>query len=892
MSLSKFARNTLQISKVCSIAEKKASNKITTQNGVRNVSSCINNVHNKWMNRRYVNGRVNSDRRKHFSTGESYEFKAETKKLLQIVAHSLYTDKEVFIRELISNSSDAIEKLRFTQNASIKIADSSVEEEKNIPFYIKISTDEKEKLFIIEDSGIGMTKQEVIDNLGTIAKSGSLNFLNSIKEKNIKKKNTLTESGEKEELSNTGDIIGQFGVGFYSSFVVSDEVEVFTRSYEENSVGYHWKSDGNGMFTLKEVDDIPRGTRIVCHLKDTCREFSNIQKVQQIVEKFSSFINFPVYIVKKKRIQGSSAEGIEAAESAESAEAAKVAKAVEVSESAEADAVEQVGLRTDSKGERMNTGADVAEQGPSEEEAKKRSATEGCRADDVMTEEILINNQKPLWCKENVSEEEHRNFFKFLNKKKGYDDNTSYIYKLMYKADAPMSIKSVFYIPEEAPSRLFQQNNEIEISLYCKKMLVKKNADNIIPKWLYFIKGVVDCEDMPLNISRENMQDSTLMNKLSRVVVTKILKNLEKEADHNEEKYLKFYKNFNYNLKEGILEDSTKNHYKGILMNLLRFYSINLNKYISLKEYMNSVIDGQKNIYYFSANDRDVALTSPYMEPFKKQNMDVLLLLEEIDEFVLMNLQSYNGAKFVSIDTSQNEDLDDVILNANKNINSSNSSNNNSGKQNEQSNFFTQEQKKELQKYFKDVLGSKCSEVKFSERLTVSPAVVTGFLSPTLRKVMKATMKNADFQDNMLHNLPATLELNPTHTIITSIYHLKNTNQEVAKLLVHQLYDNASIAAGILDDPRSLLTRLNELLLLTARYAYHYERKDSSEQVSPVDGEASDTKSSKVVGEGGANDDDVSGSGMSSSSSSGGINDGNMNSTDEVERKETQTSKL
>ncbi|SBT71284.1 heat shock protein 90, putative [Plasmodium malariae] len=796
MSLSKFARNTLQISKVCSIAEKKASNKITTQNGVRNVSSCINNVHNKWMNRRYLNGRVNSDRRKHFSTGESYEFKAETKKLLQIVAHSLYTDKEVFIRELISNSSDAIEKLRFTQNASIKIADSSVEEEKNIPFYIKISTDEKEKLFIIEDSGIGMTKQEVIDNLGTIAKSGSLNFLNSIKEKNIKKKNTLTESGEKEELSNTGDIIGQFGVGFYS------------------------------------------------------------------------------------------------AESAESAEAAKVAKAVEVSESAEADAVEKIGLRTDSKGERMNTGADVAEQGPSEEDAKKRSATEGGRADDVMTEEILINNQKPLWCKENVSEEEHRNFFKFLNKKKGYDDNTSYIYKLMYKADAPMSIKSVFYIPEEAPSRLFQQNNEIEISLYCKKMLVKKNADNIIPKWLYFIKGVVDCEDMPLNISRENMQDSTLMNKLSRVVVTKILKNLEKEADHNEEKYLKFYKNFNYNLKEGILEDSTKNHYKGILMNLLRFYSINLNKYISLKEYMNSVIDGQKNIYYFSANDRDVALTSPYMEPFKKQDMDVLLLLEEIDEFVLMNLQSYNGAKFVSIDTSQNEDLDDVILNTNKNINSSNSSNNNSGKQNEQSNFFTQEQKKELQKYFKDVLGSKCSEVKFSERLTVSPAVVTGFLSPTLRKVMKATMKNADFQDNMLHNLPATLELNPTHTIITSIYHLKNTNQEVAKLLVHQLYDNASIAAGILDDPRSLLTRLNELLLLTARYAYHYERKDSSEQVSPVDGEASDTKSSKVVGEGGANDDDVSGSGMSSSSSSGGINDGNMNSTDEVERKETQTSKL
>ncbi|EUR70124.1 hypothetical protein PFBG_03353 [Plasmodium falciparum 7G8] len=452
-----------------------------------------------------------------------------------------------------------------------------------------------------------------------------------------------------------------------------------------------------------------------------------------------------------------------------------------------------------------------------------------------IVEEILVNKQKPLWCKDNVTEEEHRHFFHYLNKNKSYnEDNKSYLYNMLYKTDAPLSIKSVFYIPEEAPSRLFQQSNDIEISLYCKKVLVKKNADNIIPKWLYFVKGVIDCEDMPLNISRENMQDSSLINKLSRVVVSKILKTLEREADINEEKYLKFYKNYNYNLKEGVLEDSNKNHYKNSLMNLLRFYSINQNKFISLKQYVNNFRNNQKNIYYFSANDKNVALNSPYMEPFKKQNIDVLLLLEEIDEFVLMNLQTYKDAKFVSIDTSQNEDFDEAVLNTNKNDN-----------EKKQSIFFNDEQKKELQAYFKQVLGSKCSDVKFSERLTTSPAVVTGFLSPTLRKVMKATMKNSDFNDNtnnsnnmnMFQNLPATLELNPSHTIVTSIYHLKNTNQEVAKLLVQQLYDNACIAAGILEDPRSLLSKLNELLLLTARYAYHYEKKDIQENTKdqPID---------------------------------------------------------
>ncbi|ANQ08320.1 Heat shock protein 90 [Plasmodium coatneyi] len=827
MSLSKFARSTLQINKTCGVVEAQTKNKATavTCRGLRKISSS-NNVQNKWY-AQLVAKELGKRARlmKHFSTaGESYEFKAETKKLLQIVAHSLYTDKEVFIRELISNSSDALEKRRFTQTASIKSVDDTVANEAaEIPLHIKVSADANKNLFIIEDSGIGMNKEEVIENLGTIAKSGSLNFLNALKEKSRnateESKNASDQSGERGgDISKPGDnIIGQFGVGFYSSFVVSDEVEVFTRSHDDNSVGYHWRSDGNGTFTLKEVEDLPRGTKIVCHLKESCKEFSNIHRVQEIVEKFSSFINFPVYIVnRKKDIKGSS----------------RLVKGDDLEN--EESPLQQEGLNKEVEKEKAMDGTADVEDATAAADAPK-GETEG------MTDEVQINNQKPLWCKDNVTEEEHQKFFKFLSKKKSYDDDKGYVYKVLYRTDAPMSIKSVFYIPEEAPSRLFQQSNEIEVSLYCKKVLVKKNADNIIPKWLHFVKGVIDCEDMPLNISRENMQDSTLISKISRVVVTKILKTLEKESTSDEEKYRKFYSNYSYYLKEGVLEDSSNNFYKNTLMNLLRFYSIQQRKNISLKDYVANFKNSQKKIYYFCVNELDVALSSPYMEPFKKQGVDVLLLFEEIDEFVLMNLQEFNGAKFVSIDSSQNEDFDQELLNANRGDGSKVGDKDDPSNQGKNPPIFNDSQKSELAKYFKDVLGSKCSDVKFSDRLTESPAVVTGFLSPTLRKVMKATMKNSSFQDNsMLHNLPATLELNPSHTIVTSIFHLKNTNQEVAKLLVQQLYDNACIAAGILEDPRSLLTKLNELLLLTARYAYHYEKNTDGvsgvqEDQSPTD---------------------------------------------------------
>ncbi|EDO07441.2 heat shock Hsp90 family protein [Babesia bovis T2Bo] len=634
---------------------------------------------------------------------DTYEFKAEIQKLLQIVAHSLYTDKEVFVRELISNASDALEKLRFLEATQENLATSKVDPE--VAYKIKISTNPEEKTFTIEDTGVGMTKDEIINNLGTIAKSGSLAFL---------------EDSALNAKDKANAIIGQFGVGFYSSFVVSNKVEVFTRSYdpEKGEKGYHWVSDGTGSFTIREVQELPRGTKIVCHLRDDCVVFANTANVKKVAEKFSAFVNFPLYIQEK----------------------------------------------------------------------------------DAETE---ITTQKPLWIEKNASDEEHTKFFRYLN-------NTSWgepMYKILFHSDVPLSIKSLLYIPEDAPSKLFHNTNEVGVSLHSRKILIQKSATAIIPKWLFFIKGVIDCEDIPLNVSRELVQDSQLVKKLGNTVVKRILKFFHEQSKKDPEKFRKFYDKYNYYIKEGVLDESHNNGpYKQQLMQLLRYESSmgEQNELITLDEYINTMKENQKNIYYFCAANRETALASPYMETFKKRNRNVLLLYEDIDEFVSMNIQDYNGKKMVAIDSPVDDFEPDLETIENEGV---------------EVEMLTEEQKESLSKFVQSTLGSKVNAVKFSDRLVDSPAVVTGFLSAALRKVMKATMKGAPNAGESLSSMPATLEINPKHKLCSTIYHVMQHDEAVAKMLIEQLYDNASIAAGIVDDPRSMLTRLNNMLTLTADYA-------------------------------------------------------------------------
>jgi TNF receptor-associated protein 1 len=620
------------------------------------------------------------------------EFKAETRKLLDIVARSLYTDKEVFIRELVSNASDACEKLRFSQGTQ------AIKEiwEDDQPLRIRLSVDEKERKFIIEDSGVGMTRDELIENLGTIAKSGSLDF----------------SEGADTDANN---IIGQFGVGFYSTFVVADRVDVYSKASDKalGGKGYHWTSDGSGSFEITEVPDLPRGTKIVLALKDDATEFSSLATVKKAAQKFSSFVDFPIAVV---------------------------------------------------------------EDGEDKE----------------------INKQDALWLRRNATEEEHTAFYRYLG-------STSYgdpYYTLMYQTDAPLSIKSCFYVPDpdNAPSRLFSRDPEIGVALHSRRVLVKKQAEGVIPKWLHWIKGVVDCEDMPMNISRESMQDSRLMEKLSMAIVKRVLRFFDQQAKKDPEKYAKFFKGYSYYLKAGVIEDKEANfsRHKDDILKLLRFESSMRPKgeVIALEEYVNTSKDGQKNIYYFTVPDRQTGMSSPYMEQFIQRERNVLLMYEEIDEFVINSIEGFKDKKFVSVDAGDKDfelDLDQPEEEDKKDVKE-----------------LTEAEQKDLEAFIKSVLKERVQEVKFSSRLVNSPAIVTSVITPHMRKMMKQLM--AGKEDTGMGNIPMTLELSPKHHIITTLHTIKDANEPVARIAVEQLFDNAGIASGTLEDPRTLLTRLNKVL--------------------------------------------------------------------------------
>ncbi|KAL8439554.1 hypothetical protein Efla_002276 [Eimeria flavescens] len=653
---------------------------------------------------------------------ETHPFKAETQKLLQIVTHSLYTDKEVFIRELISNAADALEKLRFLQ------ATQPGGPPQQGQLRVVLKADPASKTLTIEDTGIGMTREELLQNLGTIAKSGSLEFLDK----------AGPEAGK--------DIIGQFGVGFYSAFVVSERVEVYTHTGDGEVLC--WASDGGGSFTVsaQTPEEVAlkgaRGTRVVCHLKADCAEFANPHRVKECAKKHSAFVNFPVYM----------------------------------------------------------------------EEAGK---------------EELIASQEALWLKSSPTEDEHTQFFRFLTNQSWGEP----VYSLMFSADAPLSVRAVLYFPADPPNRLFQQGPlESGVSLHARRVLVRKSAGDLLPKWLWFLKGVVDCEDIPLNVSREHVQDTQLQRKLSNVLVRRILKFLSEQAKADPGKYNSFYAKYSQNIKEGILEDAhSGGTYKDMLLPLLRFECSTTEPGVlmTLEEYVEKMPATQKHIYYYCVSDRQTALASPYMEQFVARQKPVLLMTSEIDEFLAMNLSEYKGKKLVAVDASE-EDIESEEGEEAADAAAAAAD----GQTETRRHKLAPQQQKELAAFIKDSLDSRVTSVKFSDRLVSSPAVVSGFLSPALRRMMKATLQGAAEAQLRMASLPVTLELHPSHEIVTALYHLKTTNPDVAKLLAEQLLDNACVAAGILEEPKAMLSRLNKLLSLTARYAYHHSGGEVTQEAA------------------------------------------------------------
>src|SRR3954466_10483868 len=466
---------------------------------------------------------------------QKFEFQAEIKQLLDIVVHSLYTEKEIFVRELVSNASDALEKLRHTQLTEKEIFDDKLDLEVNV------TTDDKAKTLTIQDFGVGMTRAELVENLGTIAHSGSKAFLKS-----------LSETGQKN-----ANLIGQFGVGFYSAFMVAKSVKVYSHSWRASEPGHVWTSDGSGSYEIEESEGQRRGTKIVIELKDDCSEFSQDWKVKEILERYSAFVSFPINLNGKR-----------------------------------------------------------------------------------------INTVQALWLrsKNEIKEEEYTEFYKF--QAHAFDEPRL---RLHFSADAPIAINALLFVPKENTEKMGLSRLEPSVSLYCRKVMIDAKPKDILPEWLRFLKGVVDSEDLPLNISRETMQDKALIEKLNKVITKRFLKFLEEEAKNRPDAYQEFYKEFGHFIKEGAALDYT---HKDQLTKLLRFESSRTEKgkTTSLADYVSRMGSEQKEIFYLVGPNRAAIESGPYLEGFKARNLEVLFCFEPVDEYVMNNVREFKSKKITAAD--------------------------------------------------------------------------------------------------------------------------------------------------------------------------------------------------------------------------------------------------
>lgn len=609
------------------------------------------------------------------STPQTFEFQAEIKQLLDIVIHSLYTEKEIFVRELVSNASDALEKMRH-----LKLTEKDVFEE-NRELEINITTDEKAKTFTIQDSGLGMTRSELVENLGTIAHSGSKAFLKS-----------LGESGQKN-----ANLIGQFGVGFYAAFMVAKSVKVYTHSWRSSEPGHVWTSDGAGSYSIEPAEDQSRGVKIVIELKDDCDEFSQDWRVQEILKRYSAFVSFPITLNGKR-----------------------------------------------------------------------------------------INTVQALWLrsKSEIKDEEYLEFYKF--QAHAHDEPRL---RLHFSADAPLAINALLFVPKENSERLGFSRLEPSVALYCRKVLIDAKPKDLLPEWLRFVRGVVDSEDLPLNISRETMQDRALIEKLNKVITKRFLKFLEDEAKNRTDAYNEFYAQFGHFLKEGAALDYT---HKDALVKLLRFESslTEKGKLTSLADYVTRMQSEQKEIYFLLGPNREALENGPYLEGLKARNLEVLFCYEAVDEYVMNNVGEFDGKKLTAADRADIKlaDLPKPPL----------------------EDSLPEEQTATLTTWLKETLGERVDEVKLSDRLVGSPALALNadkFISPHMRRMMKAMNKGGS--ETPLH---VNLEINPRHPVIKRLAATRESDPAKAKLVAEQVLDNALISAGLLDDPTAMVTRLYKLL--------------------------------------------------------------------------------
>lgn len=602
-------------------------------------------------------------------------FQAEVQQILALVINSLYANKEVFLRELISNASDALDKARYLRLTNKEAAE-QVGEPK-----IDIKLDDEGRTLTIEDNGIGMTREEVTQNLGTIARSGTIEFL---------KKHADAAKKDQTALQ----LIGQFGVGFYAAFMVSSRVDVQTRSMLPGAEPVLWRSSGSGTFTVAPGDREAPGTRIVLHLKEDAREFAKAWRVQDIIKKYSDFVQYPIEV----------------------------------------------------NGE-------------------------------------VANKSSAIWAmpKSQVTDEQHAEFYKHIT---GGHDGDKPMLRVHYSVDAPVQFHALLYVPEKAPIDLFTKDRR-GIRLYAKRVLIVESCEKLTPMYLRFLRGVVDSEDLSLNVSREMLQEDRTLSQIESQITKQTLKAIKELADTDAAKYLEFWHEFGRVLKEGITLD-WKN--KDTLAELCRFESMKTEagKVISLKDYVAAMPESQREIYFVTGMGRKAVEQSPHLEAFRKRGYDVLFFVDPIDEWVAKSLTEFEKRRLKSV---AHGDID----------------------------LGEEEAKKEDEPKIetavgavKKALGDKVKDVRLSKRLTDSASVLVaaeGDPGANLERIMKMIDQNAAEAKRIL-------ELNASHPIIKNLDALaaKDPESEKIKLWSELLYDQALLAEGVVQDPATLVRRIQDLL--------------------------------------------------------------------------------